>query len=144
MPEKSLSNHTVLKKTYIRVYIYRYISLSRIPQTLFTLSAVVLLLLFINLTSPCSEPDGLLLTFLNNGNTHGTQNVVSSVRVAVDTTVESLGSVFTQGSLQKCLTTGVFGDVARHVVDDARDDNQAVSLLAFFQKLLSVPHRQVG
>ncbi|KAH3686828.1 hypothetical protein WICPIJ_002195 [Wickerhamomyces pijperi] len=59
----------------------------------------------------------------DNSDSHGSQQVVSSVRMTVNTTVESSGGVLTNRGSQQRLTTWMCGDVASNIVHDTVDDD---------------------
>lgn len=82
------------------------------------------------------------LSVLDNGNSHGSQQVVSGVGVGVDMAVESLGSVLPERSSDQSLATWVFLDKVLNVVNNARN-NEKTLLLGNLVKVCHVPDRQL-
>lgn len=78
----------------------------------------------------------------NDRNSHGGKQVVASVGVSVDTSVEDSGTVLADGAHNEGLSTRVVLDKGRHVVDNARNENQ-ISGLGLLLELLKLNDRQL-
>lgn len=79
---------------------------------------------------------------LDNGNSHGGQQVVSSIRVLVNSTVESLSGVLTQRGVDQSSSTRVFLDEVLDVVDNTGDDDKTL-LLGDLVEVRTVPDWQL-
>lgn len=64
----------------------------------------------------------------NDADAHGREQVVGSVRVEVDATVEDGGTVFADSALDESASTGVGVNEIGHVVDNAADKDKSASL----------------
>jgi hypothetical protein len=83
-------------------------------------------------------PDLNLATTAEDTNTHGRQQVVGSVGVEIDTTVEDSGSVLSDGGVDEGLATGVVLDEVGNVVDNTGNGNETLSSLGLGNEVVPV------
>ena len=88
-------------------------------------------------------PDLDLHAATNDANTHGGEQVVGSVGVVVNTTVEHGGCVLAKTRLDHGLATGVVVDEVSHIVDNTSDSNEATTVLGLVDVIIPLHDRQL-
>lgn len=87
-------------------------------------------------------PDLDLASTAHNTHTHGRKEVVGSIVMVVDTTVEYSGTILTNSGFDQNTSTRVTVDEISDIVDDTRDDNE-VTLLGSLTELIEFNHRKL-
>lgn len=88
-------------------------------------------------------PDLNLATTADDTNTHGGEEVVSSVGVEVDTAVEHGGSVLADTALDESLTTRVLVDEVGDVVNNTSNSNKAAAVLSLLNVVVPLNDGQL-
>jgi hypothetical protein len=88
-------------------------------------------------------PDLNLASTADNTNPHGREQVVGSVGVEVDTTVEHGGSVFADAALDEGLAAGVLVDEIGNIVDYTSDSDQTTAVLGLLNVVIPLNDRKL-
>ena len=92
--------------------------------------------LLILIFSLCALPDLDLAASTNDTHTHRAQQVVSSVAVHVDATVEHGSGILAEAAVDHGASSGVVLDEPRDVVDNAGDGDEAAAVLGLILEVV--------
>ena len=88
-------------------------------------------------------PDLNLAATTDDTNAHRGEQVVSSVRVVVDTTVEDSSGILADSGVDQGLATGVVGDELADIMDDTSDNNPGLAVLRLSDEVVPADNGQV-
>jgi hypothetical protein len=90
-----------------------------------------------------SLPDLNFASTTENTNTHGGQEVVGSIGVVVDTTIEDRGGILADGRRDERLATRVVLDEIGYVVDDTSNGNESLAVLGLGDEVIPANYRKL-